>query len=209
MDSMSERQNTLCCIFDPRSPRITAFHIHEWIYEQMGLPEDAVSMIQIDGPRRRVYIKFVNALKMSQILVETNGKLSYRHDNGEQSTVTIEIAGMGKREIRIAALPPEVTNHAIKEAFTKYGEVIDIKEELWTPSYRYKVSNGVRIVQTNLKHHLPSRLVIAGHTCDVTYQGQPPTCYACNQIGHIYQQCPHRRRGSPKRALRAVIHGRT
>jgi hypothetical protein len=29
---------------------------------------------------------------------------------GEQSKVTIEIAGMGTREIRIAILPPEVTD---------------------------------------------------------------------------------------------------
>ena len=205
MDAMSERQNTLCCIFDPRSPRITAYHIHEWIYEQMGLHEDAVSMIQIDGPRRRVYIKFVNALKMSQILDATNGQLSFRHENGEQSTVAIEIAGMGRREIRIAALPPEVTNNAIKDAFAKYGEVTDIKGELWTTSYRYKVSNGVRLVRINLKHHLPSRLVIAGHSCDVTYPGQPPTCYACSQIGHIYQQCPQRRRETPQGGLEARL----
>jgi hypothetical protein len=55
---MAERQNTLVCIFDPRSPRISAFQIHQWIYETMGLKEDEVSMIQIDGPRRRVYIQF-------------------------------------------------------------------------------------------------------------------------------------------------------
>jgi hypothetical protein len=63
--------------------------------KKMGLQEDAVSMIPIDGPRRRVYIKFVNTLKMTQILNETNGNLSYRHDNGEQSNVTIEIARKG------------------------------------------------------------------------------------------------------------------
>ena len=26
---MSDRHNTIVCCFDPRSPRITAFHIHE------------------------------------------------------------------------------------------------------------------------------------------------------------------------------------
>jgi hypothetical protein len=86
---MSERQNNFCCTFDPRSPRINAYHIHEWIYKKVGLQEDAISMIQIDGPRRRVYIKSVKTLKMTQILNETNGTPSYRHDNGEQSNVTI------------------------------------------------------------------------------------------------------------------------
>jgi hypothetical protein len=31
--NMSERQNNWVCIFDLKSPRITAFQIHEWIYE--------------------------------------------------------------------------------------------------------------------------------------------------------------------------------
>ena len=72
----------------------------------MGLLEDDVSMIQIDGPKRRVYIKFVNNQRMTRILQDTNGTLPYRHDTGEQSTVKLEIAGLGTREIRIATLPP-------------------------------------------------------------------------------------------------------
>jgi hypothetical protein len=148
---MSERQNTLCCIFDRRSPSITAYHIHEWIHDQMGLQEYAVSMIQIDGPRRRVYIKFVNTLKMTRILSATKGNLPYRHDNGEQSTVTIEIARLGTRDIRIATLTPEVPDRVLKEALNKYGEVLAIKEESWTTSYRYKFTNGVRLAKTKLK----------------------------------------------------------
>jgi hypothetical protein len=30
---VSECQNTLVCMFDLKSPRITAFQIQEWIYE--------------------------------------------------------------------------------------------------------------------------------------------------------------------------------
>ena len=30
---MSDRQNTTVCVFDPRSPRVTAFHIQELIHE--------------------------------------------------------------------------------------------------------------------------------------------------------------------------------
>jgi hypothetical protein len=134
---------------------------------------------------------------MTQILKKTNGTLSYRHDNGEQSNVTIEIAGMRTMEIRIATLLHEVNDREIKEALTKYGEVLDIKEEFWTTSYRYKVSNGVRLAQIKLKQHLPSRIIIAGHTVDIT-AGQPQTCFACNEIVHIFQHCPHRRRGNPK-----------
>jgi len=42
---MCERQNTLVFIFDQRSPRITAYQIHELLYEQLRLQEDEIRMI--------------------------------------------------------------------------------------------------------------------------------------------------------------------
>jgi len=35
-------RNTIVCIFDQRSPKITAFHIHEWIHDTLQLEEDEV-----------------------------------------------------------------------------------------------------------------------------------------------------------------------
>jgi predicted aspartyl protease len=86
---------------------------------------------------------------------DTKGKLVYRHDTGVQSYVTIEIAGMSTREIRIATLPPEIHDRVIRETLSKYGEVTDTKEEQWTKIYRCKASNGIRLVRTRLRHHLP------------------------------------------------------
>jgi hypothetical protein len=54
---MGERQNTFVCAFDPQIPRISAYEIHEWIYETICLSESEVNMIQIDGPKLHVYIK--------------------------------------------------------------------------------------------------------------------------------------------------------
>jgi len=53
---MGERKNTIICIFDMHSPRITAYTIRECIYAQMRLKEDDIRMFKIDGPRRRIYI---------------------------------------------------------------------------------------------------------------------------------------------------------
>ena len=91
-----------------RNPRITAFNIHEWIHAQLRLQEDDIRMIQIDGPRRRVYIKFVSAERMQSILQNIQGQQEYKHENGEISIVRVELAGMGVRRVRIANLPPEV-----------------------------------------------------------------------------------------------------
>jgi hypothetical protein len=45
---------------------------------------------------------------------------------------------VGRRDIRIAALPPEVPDRVIEDALTKYGKVLDIKEKSSTTSERYK-----------------------------------------------------------------------
>jgi len=47
---------------------------------------------------------------------------------------------------------------------SKYEEVKSIRDEVWTSAYRYKVYNGIRIVEMKLKQHLPSHMSIAGTT---------------------------------------------
>jgi hypothetical protein len=95
------------------------------------------------------------------------------------------------------------------EFLIKYGEVLEIKEEYWTSAYRYKIANGIRLVQINLKRHIPSRLVIAGHTVDVTYTGQPQTCFSCHQTGHIFNNAPIAGAESQRRGVHQHQHGRT
>jgi hypothetical protein len=110
---MSERQNTIICAFDQRSPRISAHEIHEFIYAQMCLEDQAILMVQIDGTKRHVYIKFRDSERMREVLQSTGGKDEYKHTNGEISCVRISMAGIGLRIVRIANLPPEVTDGAL------------------------------------------------------------------------------------------------
>jgi hypothetical protein len=48
---MGERRNKTVCAFELKSPRISACDIHEWIYAQMSLNENEVTMQQIDGTK--------------------------------------------------------------------------------------------------------------------------------------------------------------
>ena len=95
---MAERQNTVVCSFDPSSPRITAYDIHEWFHADLRIQENTVSMVQIDGIKRQVFIKFVDS--------ESAGRVEYKYPNGELSIVSIDIAGMGTKPVRVANLPP-------------------------------------------------------------------------------------------------------
>ena len=106
---------------------------------------------------------------------KTNGAHDFKHDNGEISQVQVVIAGMGMRTIRIANLPPEVQEFAIRNLLGTYGEINGITGEQWTNRYRYKVYNGIWLVNMNLKQHLPSHMQIAEHRVLISYDGQPAT----------------------------------
>ena len=134
---MCDRHNTIVCSFDLRSPRINAFQIHEWLYETVHLKEDDISVIQINGPLRKVYVKFVNNESMMRVFQPIQGDLEFHHENGKISKVTIEIAGVGTRRVRVSALPPEVTATQITNAISIYGEVKKVHEEVWFHAYRF------------------------------------------------------------------------
>jgi len=103
---MSDIQNTIVCSFDAHSPKIYAFQIHEWLYETVPLTEDDFRVIQIDGPLRKVDVKFVNTECMMRVLQPIQFDLDFHHENGIISKVTIEIAGVGSRRVRVTTLPP-------------------------------------------------------------------------------------------------------
>jgi hypothetical protein len=115
---MTDQQNTILCLFHTSSPRTSAHQIHEWNYESLKLPEAEVRMIQIDGPRRRVYIKFHTSDRTYATLQATHGGVEFPQDNGEIPVVRIELSNMGIRSIRLANLQPEVPDRAISVVFS-------------------------------------------------------------------------------------------
>ena len=128
---MGERQNTIVCAFDMKSPRISAYKIHEWIYANLKLEDDDVLLVQIDGPQRHVYIKLRESDRLRQVLHMKGGQVEYRH-NGEILKVRVETAGLGTRRVRIANLPPEVPEEVIRTMMARYGEVKDVQAETWS-----------------------------------------------------------------------------
>lgn len=189
---MCDRTNTIVFAFDKASPKVSAYHIHEWLYDTVNIREDDIRVIQIDGPLRHVYVKFTTMEKMSTVLNKNNGGIRFTHDTGDISTVTVEMAGMGIKRIRMTALPPEITEPQIKNVLTQYGDIKQIHEETWSQNYRFQVKSGVRIVHMCLKKHIPSHLKISGHRALISYDGQPSTCFRCGDQDHQHSDCPKR-----------------
>jgi len=119
-------------------------------------------MVQVDGPRRQVYIKFKDYHRIQETL-STNGHGEFRHAKGVIWKVRIEAAGLGIRRIGIANLPPEIPDRTVRMGLNRYGEVKEFLEENWYPAYRYPVANGIRIAVVSLSEHIPSHVIIAGY----------------------------------------------
>jgi hypothetical protein len=190
---MGGRQNTFVCEFDPQSPRISTYEIQEFIYEKLCLRETELNMIQIDGPKRHVYIKVSDPARMQELLTSTTGQAEYQTTNGVISKIRIEAVGLGLRKGRIANPPSEISGRNIRIALRQFREIRDIQSDTWSNNYRYRVSNGIRITTMNLVQHILSHIIAAGHRALISYEGQPTTCFGCNEIGHLYQVCPNRR----------------
>jgi hypothetical protein len=79
---MGERVNTVVCSFHVRSPKTSEYCIHEWINVDLGLADEHLRIIQIDGPRRKIYMKFIFEDKMYDLLKRTGRTKEFKHESG-------------------------------------------------------------------------------------------------------------------------------
>jgi hypothetical protein len=91
-------------------------------------------------------------------------------------------------------LAPEIPNGVLRDALFAYGNVIRITDEYWPSKYKYRLESGIRLVEILLRKHIPSHMSLVGTRLLITYEGQPATCYGFNGMGHLYAECPTRRR---------------
>ena len=163
----------------------------------LRIPEQTVNTIQIDSVQRQVFIKLITNECVQSLLRETDGEAKYKHQNGEMLTVTIAVAGLGTKRVRVANLPPEVNDAVLMNSLAPYEKVIAIQEKMWAKSYRYAIANEVRQVTVMLTRHIPPHLTVAGIRVLLSYDGQLATCYGCAETGHIFETCPKRQHRGP------------
>ena len=88
-----------------------------------------------------MFIKLCDNNRLQQVLHLTGGQAEYRLTNEEISMVRVETASVGTRRVRIANLPPEMSEEVIRTIMARYREIKEVQAETWARIYRYKVVN--------------------------------------------------------------------
>lgn len=99
--------------------------------------------------------------------------------------------------MRLHWLPSQVHPSAICRAFSNYGKIIEVKEELCTIPGLLDCKSGVRKVIIEItereKDKLPHKIRVDAYTGLLTFRGRPPMCLKCGEVGHVRNFCPTRK----------------
>jgi hypothetical protein len=178
-------------------PLLTMLAVHKWIrslgvsgkqlYGIMPIPLTASKVIRMKFKTALVYREFLAKYEGSQQM--TVGDLTI--------DVTVKEAGTYERFVRIQGAPFEITDDDIKTKFGHYGKISFVRREKYVsmdPEEAYfPVLSGAITVRMHVKTHIPSQMNLAGSKVQVSYHGQPATCFKCNKSGHIGAHCPEKK----------------
>ena len=88
--------------------------------------------------------------------------------------------------------PYENNDSPVRRVLSGYGSVkgISYQTGVGLPG----VHTGTRVVRMVCSSPIPRSLMIAGVCCKIWYRGQPVTCDACREEGHVAAKCPNKGR---------------
>ncbi|PFX12148.1 Transposon TX1 uncharacterized 149 kDa protein [Stylophora pistillata] len=88
----------------------------------------------------------------------------------------------------VSWFPFEGSNAAVTNALSGYGEVKDVRLQVWPG--RPSLSTGSRLVRMVISKEIPRFISVAGIKCKIWFRGQPLRCDLCHKISHKALSCP-------------------
>ena len=95
-------------------------------------------------------------------------------------------------KVLVYNFPYENNDAPVRKVLSEYGEVKGISHQTWVglPG----IHTGTQVVNMVRSSTIPRSLVIAGVRCKIWHRGQPVTCDACREAGHVAAKCPNKGR---------------
>ena len=96
------------------------------------------------------------------------------------------------KSIFVDRAPLQMQDNILYETLAPYGRVISI-QHLKVEGFE-SVRSSTRRVFMVLSKAIPANINIGGFLVSFRYRGQPPTCFVCQEVGHMGKDCPKSRR---------------
>ena len=92
------------------------------------------------------------------------------------------------KSVFVDRAPPQMPDKYLYDCLAPYGLVISVKH--LTIKGFPSVQSGTRMVSMVIEKAIPAEIRTMGFQLSFRYQGQPPTCFACQEVGHTARDCP-------------------
>lgn len=179
---MAKRENTFRIDYSnvPRKP--SGNELHEFLATEIGLKQEDVLRLQCSRSLGCAFVK-VRSLELAQQVVE-------QHDNKHEIVIDdnrYQLRFMmedGSKEVKLYDLSEGVSDDKIVEFLKQYGEILSIREQMWSDQAHFKVSTGIRVVRMMVQKNIDSFVTIDGEITAVSYYGQRQTCKHCLDTVH-------------------------
>ena len=89
--------------------------------------------------------------------------------------------------VTLERVPFGLSIQSIVDTLRVYGHVSECLHQLYRG---YGISKVV--AEMDLKSDIPSRIRIKGNPINIFYRGQPRSCFACGEVGHVSKDCPRK-----------------
>ena len=94
--------------------------------------------------------------------------------------------------VTLLDLPYGIPEVEIRTVLSRFGQIAHVNSESYMGLY-----TGTRLIKIELKHAIPSHIIVAGHVCTTFYKGQVRSCFRCGLTGHEAKKCPGRQQTPP------------
>lgn len=96
----------------------------------------------------------------------------------------------GAVEVKLFDLPEDISKQCITDFLSDYGEVLEVREQMWSDQYTFGgTSTGVWVTRMIVKRNIPSYVTIDGETTYLSYYGQLQSCKHCGENVHNGASC--------------------
>ncbi len=92
------------------------------------------------------------------------------------------------KSVFVDRAPPQMPDKYLYDCLAPYVCVISVKH--LTIKGFPSVQSGTRMVSMVIEKAIPAEIRTMGFQLSFRYRGQPPTCFACQEVGHTTRDCP-------------------